>query len=210
MRHRCSTLALTGLLLALAAPGLRAEDKLLLDQPPPEYKARRKALMERIKAADVGGILPRPRGGDGAAVGSRRASGPVVVLVGETEEPEDGRYRQRNDFAYLTGVETPHAALILWPAEGKEVLYLPPRDKREEAWTGPKIGPGPEGVAATGFDKVEPSSAFLGDLFDAIGDTGKRSFAQRPASVFLLTPDPKPNAGGPSAALARLVKEGAT
>jgi Xaa-Pro aminopeptidase len=197
------------LLLGFLAPSLRAGDKLLIEQPPSEYKARRKALMERIKVADAGAVLVRPRGGDGAAEGSRRASGPVVVLVGETEEHDDGRYRQLNDFAYLTGVETPHAALILWPAEGKEVLYLPPRDKREEAWTGPKIGPGAEGVAVTGFDKVEPSSAFLGDLFDAIGDTGKRSFAQRPATVFLLTPDPKPNAGGPSAGLARLVKEGA-
>ncbi len=198
------------LLLGFLAPSLRADEKLLIEQPPSEYKARRKALMERIKAADAGGMLVRARGGDGAAEGARRPAGSVVVLVGETNEPEDGRYRQTNDFAYLTGVETPHAALILWPAEGKEVLYLPPRDKREEAWTGPKIGPGPEGVAATGFDKVEPSSAFLGDLFGAIGDTGKRSTAQRPASVFLLTPDPKPNTGGPSAALARLVKEGAT
>ena len=200
---------LLGLLLALPPAATRADDKPLLEQPPSEYKARRKALMERIKAADAGTTLVRPRGGDGAAEG-RKPSGPVVVLVGETEEPEDGRYRQRNDFAYLTGVEAPHAALILWPAEGKEVLYLPPRDKREEAWTGPKIGPGPEGVAATGLDAVKASSDFLGDLFGAIGDTGKRSFAQRPATVFLVTPDPRPNAGGPAAALARLVKEGAT
>lgn len=210
MRRR-SPAAMILLLLGLARPSVAAEPpKPLIEQPTSEYKARRKALMERIKAADIGGMLARPRGGDGAAEGSRRAMGPVVVLVGETNEPEDGRYRQRNDFAYLTGVEAPHAALILWPGEGKEVLYLPPRDKREEAWTGPKIGPGAEGVAATGFDAVEPTSAFLGDLFDAIGDTGKRSFAQRPATVFLMTPDPRPNAGGPSAALARLVKEGAT
>lgn len=198
------------LLLVILPAALRADEpKALIEQPVSEYKARRKALMERIKGADAGGMIVRPRGGDGAAEGTRRAAGSVVVLVGETEEPEDDRYRQRNDFAYLTGVETPHAALILWPAEGKEVLYLPPRDKREEAWTGPKIGPGAEGVAATGFDKVEPTSAFLGDLFDAIGDTGKRSFSSRPASVFLLGPDPKPGAGGASAALARVIKEGA-
>jgi Xaa-Pro aminopeptidase len=196
-------------LLGFLAPGVRADEKALLEQPLSEYKARRQALMERVKEADAGAMLVRPRGGDGAAEGTRRPSGPVIVVVGETEEPEDARYRQRNDFAYLTGVEAPHAALILWPAEGKEVLYLPPRDKREEAWTGPKIGPGPEGVAATGIESVEPTSAFLGDLFDAIGDTGKRSSGQRPASVFLLIPDPRPNVGGSSAALARLVKEGA-
>ncbi len=196
-------------LLGFLAPSVRADEKTLLEQPPSEYKARRQALMKRVKEADAGAALVRPRGGDGAAEGTRRPAGPVVVVVGETEEHDDGRYRQLNDFLYLTGVTTPHAALILWPAEGKEVLYLPPRDRREEAWTGPKIGPGPEGVAATGIEDVESSSAFLGDLFDAIGDTGKRSFAQRPATVFLLTPDPKPSAGGPTAALARLVKEGA-
>ena len=214
MRPRPTPLALTGLLLALAAPGLRADEparppKSLLDQPPSEYKARRQALMKRIKEADAVGGLVRAAGGDGAAEATRRPSGPVVVLVGETDEPEDGRYRQRNDFAYLTGVETPHAAMILWPAENREVLYLPPRDKREEAWTGPKIGPGSEGVAATGFDKVEPTSSFHGDLFDAIGETGKRSFGRRQTSVFLFTPDPRPGAGGPVAGLARMLKEAA-
>jgi Xaa-Pro aminopeptidase len=196
-------------LLGFLAPGVRADEKNLLEQPLSEYKARRQALMKRVKEADAGATLLRPRGGDGAAEGTRRSSGPVIVLVGETEEHDDGRYRQLNDFLYLTGVTTPHAALILRPAEGKEALYLPPRDKREEAWTGPKIGPGPEGVAATGIESVEPTSAFLGDLFDAIGDTGKRSSGHRPATIFLLTPDPQPNAGGPAAALARLVKEGA-
>lgn len=215
MRPRPTPLALTGLLLALAAPGLRAEGpaqppgppKTLIDQPLSEYKARRQALMKRIREADSLGALVRAAGGDGAAEASRRPSGPVVVLVGETEEPEDSRYRQRNDFAYLTGVETPHAAMILWPAEDKEVLYLPPRDRREEAWTGPKIGPGAEGIVATGFDKVEPTSSFLGDLFDAIGETGKRATGRRQTSVFLLTPDPRPGAGGPSAGLARTLKE---
>jgi Xaa-Pro aminopeptidase len=209
MRPNRSILLPAVLLLGLAAPETRADDapKRLIEQPLSEYKARRQALMKRIKEADAPGMFFR--GGDGAAEGARRSSGPVVVLMGETEEHDDGRYRQRNDFLYLTGVETPHAALILWPAEGKEVLYLPPRDKREEAWTGPKIGPGPEGVAATGFDRVEPRTAFLGDLFHAIGDAGKRSFASRPAPVFLLTPDPRPNDGGPSAMLARLIKEGA-
>ena len=51
------------------APILRADDKLLLEQPLSEYKARRQALMKRVKEADAGGMLVRARGGDGAAEG---------------------------------------------------------------------------------------------------------------------------------------------
>ena len=67
---------MTLLVLGLARPSVAAEPtKPLIEQPTSEYKARRKALMERIKAADIGGMLARPRGGDGAAEGSRRGVG---------------------------------------------------------------------------------------------------------------------------------------
>ena len=68
--------------------------------------------MEKIKAAETGE--------------SRRAARIVVVLVGEGEEADHNRFRQENDFSYLTGVDQPDAALILWPETGDEALYLPP------------------------------------------------------------------------------------
>ena len=188
-----------GIMLAgglISGTGVRAQDAApsqggtnasarLLEQPAADYKARRALLMERIKAAE------------GTAGGT-----PVVVLAGESEEGDDGRYRQVNPFAYLTGVETPKGTLILKPGEMKETLYLPVRNPSMEAWTGPKLGPGSEGIAATGFDRVEPSASFEADLKAAVADTGKG-----PGVVYLLTPNPGVNASGPAPALARKVKD---
>ncbi len=197
-------------------PGPRRADApaSLLDQPLSEYKARREALMERVSRADavaaVGALIGgRRRGGGEGEEADPSAAPSLIVVVGETDEPEDDRYRQTNPFAYLTGVEDPRAALILRPADGTSVLYVPPRDKVEEAWTGPRIGPGPAGVAATGIDRVEPTSRLLVDLFAAIGETGRRPLGRPPTSVYILGPDPGPDAGGPSAGLARLLKGGA-
>jgi Xaa-Pro aminopeptidase len=186
MRRRCLIVCL----LAFAAPDLRADDvrklgdgpKALLEQPAADYKARRLALLKGVRAAES----------------VKNGPGPIVVLAGETEEPEDDRYRQTNNFAYLTGVETPHAALILGPGETQERLYLPPRNRAMEGWTGPKIGPGPEGVAATEFDRVEPQPAFDKDLLAAVGDGSKQ------VTVYLLG---RTSAGSPAAELAKSLKE---
>src|SRR5260370_18806663 len=72
------------------AGGAAASDEELAHQPKSEYRARRQKLMEQIK--------------DG-----------IVVLIGAREDEfgEVGRFRQKNDFMYLTGVETPSAYLIL-------------------------------------------------------------------------------------------------
>jgi Xaa-Pro aminopeptidase len=187
MRRCCLFLGL----LAIAAPDLRADDppkpaegpKLLLEQSASDYKARRRAVLKKVREA--------------ASI--KEGPGPIVVLVGENDQDaDDARYRQTNNFAYLTGVETPGAALILGPGESEERLYLPARDRRKEAWTGPKIGPGPEGVAATGFDRVEGKPSFDDDLLAAIGDGSK------PITVYLLA---RTAAGSPSADLQKTFKD---
>src|SRR5437868_7840672 len=68
-------------------PGVR-----LLNQPVSEYRSRRQKLMSEIK--------------DG-----------VVVVLGNVEEDAgiEARYRQNNWMAYLTGVRTPGASLLLVP-----------------------------------------------------------------------------------------------
>jgi Xaa-Pro aminopeptidase len=178
-------------LLAIAAPDLRADDapksakvpKLLLEQPVNDYAARRRAVLKKVREAET----------------IKEGPGPIVVLVGENDqEADDARYRQTNNFAYLTGVETPGAALILGPGENEERLYLPARNRRMEAWTGPKIGPGPEGVAATGFDRVEVKTSFEKDLLAMIGDGSK------PLTMFVLR---RTAPGSPSADLEKMLKE---
>jgi hypothetical protein len=47
-------------------------------------------------------------------------------------------YRQNSDFYYLTGFDEPEAVLVLAPTQEKErvVLFLRPRDRAQEIWTG--------------------------------------------------------------------------
>jgi Xaa-Pro aminopeptidase len=135
-----ATLALVA--AALALPVASTNDK-LANIPKPEYRARRQKLLEQIK--------------DG-----------VVVLIGAREEDlgEVGRFRQHNDFMYLTGVQTPAAYLILVPAgtvAGKpssETVFIPARNIQHEQWTGAQIGPGEEAQRLFGLGEVAASASF--------------------------------------------------
>jgi Xaa-Pro aminopeptidase len=139
--------------LALAAAGLAvaiaplvastpANNK-LANIPKPEYRARRQKLLERIK--------------DG-----------VVVMTGAHEEDfgEVGRFRQLNDFMYLTGVQTPSSLLILVPpavVTGKpqhESVFIPPRNPRREQFTGVQLDAGREAEQLFGVEEVASSTTF--------------------------------------------------
>jgi Xaa-Pro aminopeptidase len=127
-------------------PGVR-----LLNQPVTEYRARRQRLMEQIK--------------DG-----------VVVILGNVEESAgvEGRYRQNNWMAYLTGVRTPGAALVLVPqglaSQGgaREFVFIPPRDLESERWTGVQLAPGPETARVFGVERVLPAKNIPNDLWPTL------------------------------------------
>jgi Xaa-Pro aminopeptidase len=68
-------------------------------------------------------------------------------------------YRPNSDFFYLTGFDEPEAVLVLAPHQEKErvVLFLRPRDRTQEIWTGRRLGV--EGaVAQLGVDAAYPVS----------------------------------------------------
>ncbi len=82
-------------------------------------------------------------------------------------------FHQGENFYYLTGWAEPGAAILIigpspaQPATGglpprpeqpyTEILFLPMRNKVQERWTGPKLGPeDPQAKSVTGFDVVEP------------------------------------------------------
>jgi Xaa-Pro aminopeptidase len=109
----------------------------LLNQPVSEYKSRRERLMDQVK--------------DG-----------IVVVLGNVEEDAgiEARYRQNNWMAYLTGVRTPDAAVLLVP-EGlpsvggaKEMVFIPPRNLAAERWTGVQLAPGDETARTFGVERV--------------------------------------------------------
>ena len=101
-----------GLSLALAvAPRLAAQVGFPLfstDFPPEDFAKRRAAVYDAIW-------------------------GNAVAIVQGAPTPEGyTRFRQSNDFYYLSGVEVPNAYLLLDPVERKTTLYLPHRNERRE------------------------------------------------------------------------------
>ena len=175
----CAALLITLLAgAALTRPVAAVDDNKIANQPRNDYRARRQRLMEQLK--------------DG-----------VIVLIGAREEDlgEVGRFRQKNDFMYLTGVQTPAAYMMLIPAgvipdkPAKEIVFVPPRDLKQENWTGPQIGPGAESEAMFGIQEVADSTTFKTRL-----------------SELLMSPAFKPDgsSGKPAAKLYTLVPRGAT
>ena len=133
-------------------------DDELAHQPKSEYHSRRQRLMEQLK--------------DG-----------ITVLIGAREDEfgEIGKFRQKNDFMYLTGVETPSAYLMLIPGgliadkPAQETLFIPPRNLFEEQWNGVQVGPGPEGEQRFGFPEVVGSDKFYARLFEALSSLSSAS-----------------------------------
>lgn len=164
-RIRASLFAIFMLTAAVAAPAFiapaSAENDKLAGQPKSEYRARRQKLMEQVK--------------DG-----------IVVLIGAREDEfgEVGRFRQKNNFMYLTGVQTPSAYAMLIPAgivankPAQEIVFIPARNRHQERWTGPQIGPGAEAEAAFGMQEVADASKFNERLRDVLNSPAFKSEGQ--------------------------------
>ncbi|MEH2160874.1 MAG: aminopeptidase P N-terminal domain-containing protein [Nostoc sp.] len=82
-----------------------------------EYRQRREQLMAKI--------------GDGTAI---FRSAPMAVMHNDVEYA----YRQESDFFYLTGFNEPEAVAVLAPhhSEHRFVLFVQPKDREKEVWTG--------------------------------------------------------------------------
>jgi Xaa-Pro aminopeptidase len=64
-------------------------------------------------------------------------SAPVAIRSGDVEFV----YRQDNDFYYLTGLAEPESVAVFAPGQKDEfVLFVRPRDKERETWTGRRVG----------------------------------------------------------------------
>jgi Xaa-Pro aminopeptidase len=129
---RATFLSACLLLVASAASG----QPLFTDSlPKEEFAARRAKLMEQI--------------GDG-----------IAVIQGTTETGNSLKFRQNNQFYYLTGVEVPRAILLVDGKTKRSALFLPPRNEGRERSEGPILSPGPEAVQLTGIENVEPRDQF--------------------------------------------------
>ena len=143
-------------------------------EAPDVYRARREALQAQLDDSSLAMVL-------GAS--DARGYGDV------------GTFRQDPNFFYLTGVELPNAVLVL--EKEHETLFLPERRPNIEAWTGPKLAPGPETAALLGFEQVlaresseivvdarrRPVPGFEGRLAAALAESQKLWIPLPPASL---------------------------
>ncbi|MDB5352083.1 MAG: hypothetical protein JWN86_3330 [Planctomycetota bacterium] len=193
---------LTGPILA-RGDDLKASssDPRLIEQPRADYRARRKELMDRVNKSESSRIsFSKDQGGE-----------TIVVLRGEDdrgqEDFEEGRFRQKNDFAYLTGLEVPGAWLVLRPRQNRATLYLPSPTRSHMNGQSRHPGPGKDAAEQFGFDAVEPNAKLLGDLFTAIADPMRDGAGT--AVVYTMSPSPDPHNTKPDAKFVRFLREGA-
>jgi Xaa-Pro aminopeptidase len=84
----------------------------------------------------------------------------VAVLQGATEYPAYVKFRQANQFYYLTGVEVPRALLLVDGRRRQVQLFLEPRNERRERSEGPVLVSGEAAANLTGIDIVRPRTEF--------------------------------------------------
>jgi Xaa-Pro aminopeptidase len=151
MRHNPACV----LFVFLAAPAA-AQPPLFTDSlPKEEFADRRARVMKTI--------------GDGLA-----------IVRGTTERPDSTKFRQNNQFYYLTGVEVPRAILLIDGRAKRSTLFLPPRNERRERSEGPVLAPGPEAVALTGIEAVEARDQFDAALKQAAAGPRAAYLPMRP------------------------------
>jgi Xaa-Pro aminopeptidase len=131
--------------------------------PAEEFAARRTRVMSQI--------------GDG-----------VAILQGAAERPGYLKFRQNNQFFYLTGVEVPRALVVIDGRAKKTTLFLPERDERMERSEGPLLVPGSEAEKLTGIPAVVSRDRFA-DALAAFATEGRTLYLpHRPEALGAATP----------------------
>jgi Xaa-Pro aminopeptidase len=107
----------------------------------------------------------------------------VAIIPGAGEVRRNGdvhyEFRQDSDFFFLTGFDEPDAVAVFNPAHAKEryVLFVRPRDREMEVWTGRRAGV--EGaIAAYGADVAYPN--------DRLDEKLREYVVDRPAIVYRM------------------------
>src|SRR6184192_3635917 len=110
--------------------------------------------------------------GDGLAI---VPAAPETIRNNDVSHP----FRQHSDFYFLTGFDEPDAVAVFNPAHAKEryVLFVRPRDRELEVWTGHRAGV--EGaVASYGADAAYP--------IDRLDDKLREFLVDRPVVYYRL------------------------
>lgn len=152
------------LISCLLATGLADSQPLFTDSlPKEEFAERRARLMQELGAA-------------------------VAIIQGTTEYPSYSKFRQNNQFFYLTGVEIPRSIVLIDGRNKKTTLYLPGRNDRLERSEGPVLVPGDEAVRVTGIEQVLSREEFATALLAIAQDGTPIYMPFRPEARGAATP----------------------
>ncbi|MBK7709180.1 MAG: aminopeptidase P family protein [Acidobacteria bacterium] len=90
----------------------------------------------------------------------------IAIIQGARGTADFNVFRQSNEFYYLTGIETPHAYLLLDGRNRKTTLYLPHRDAARERNEGKMLSAEDEELinGLTGIDQVRGVEFLAADL----------------------------------------------
>ena len=80
----------------------------------------------------------------------------TLVMFGATSPAEGLRFRQDNDFFYLTGNESLNAALVMDAATGESHLFVPRLSPAEIRYEGPNWLEEPNAARTHGFTSIQP------------------------------------------------------
>lgn len=105
----------------------------------------------------------------------------IVVLQGEPTQRGYTRFRQSNEFYYLTGVEVPHAYLLMDGTSRRSTIFLPHRNKGRERSEGKMLSAedGTLVLELTGLDAV-------GAVEDLTGSLARYGRMSRPTTLYTL------------------------
>jgi Xaa-Pro aminopeptidase len=97
-------------------------------------------------------------------------SAPTAIRNGDVEH----EYRQDTDFYYLTGFEEPNALAVLIPGhqEHEFVLFVQPKVREQEVWTGWRVGE-EAAVAAYGANAAHPITALDEKLAELLANADR-------------------------------------
>ncbi len=131
------------------------------------------ALARRGDGQPVGGLGKEFHAGRRAEL-MKRVGEELLVFRGLPGSRDNLAFRQDKNFWYLTGVESPDAALLLDGKTGREILFLPAQDRRQESWDGELWDSEDAWVKElTGFAEVRPNDQLLAAIEELLGGRAK-------------------------------------
>ncbi len=150
---KASTPTIGLLILSCISPVSRAWAQ-KIEYPPEEFSARRQALCASL-------------GNEGH-----------ILMFGKTLVPAGIRFRQDNDFFYLTGNEDLNAILFMDASSCDATLFLPAQTEREASRDGWNLLYQEGAAASHGFAAIQPLS-YLQELLARNRDGGQQALFMR-------------------------------